>query len=277
MLCLELRIVKSFNVFIVFLTMVLISGSACYKNSDRTAFEIAKQNQLMDALTNFEIIGEGTDFLTIKIELPAPLSADSRFFVMALDESGFPLRKVSGYGYDPKLEGKNHYWFFLFLYAPQEWPEHLNRSKSLKFVYVENKVITAEKVLEYQKEWGGKNGPKVFDLPAPPDNISGFLLLKDYTFLARDEFRQPDGYYVEGTISGKNGRWSIFQALSDIKGQEPEPQFVLPSDWGWLELATGRTHSMREAISPQPPYVKGWWDGKGYFHPEPVKIFSKQE
>ena len=63
-----------------------------------------------------------------------------------------------------------------------------------------------------------------------------------------------------------------FVPTSDIQGQEPEPEVKLPTSQGWLELSTGRTHQMMEAIAPEKPYVNGWWDGKGYFHPQPVKI-----
>jgi len=38
----------------------------------------------------------------------------------------------------------------------------------------------------------------------------------------------------------------------------------MPADQDWLELRTGATHSMREAISSSPPYGEGWWDKKGY-------------
>ena len=258
-------------VLMIFLFMV----SACHKKPQETVSQVFDQAQILESFAGYEIIGEGSDFLTLKIDLPSPLPAGSKIYALAMDQAGSPLRKISGFSYDPKLEGRNHYWFFLFLYSPLPWPEHLGKSSYIKFVYLENGLKKAEKLIEHLKTWGEGDRPTIYDLPAPPDTIPGFIILKDYTFLAVGDFRQPDGYYVEGVISGKEGRWYSFEAKSEIKGSESEPEFRLPSDRGWLELKSGRTHGMQEAVAPQVPYVNGWWDGKGYFHPDPLKIFWK--
>jgi hypothetical protein len=56
--------------------------------------------------------------------------------------------------------------------------------------------------------------------------------------------------------------------------EETTPENLLSVDQGWLELATGRAHSMKEAIASKSPYVEGWWDAKGYFHPRPFQIWG---
>ena len=66
-----------------------------------------------------------------------------------------------------------------------------------------------------------------------------------------------------------------FQFNADILGETDSAlKNTLPVDNGWLELKTGSSHSMKDAVSPTAPYIKGWWDGKGYFHPRPLKIFG---
>ena len=137
------------------------------------------------------------------------------------------------------------------------------------------KKIELEQVVNISKIWNSGSTAKIFDLPVPPDHIPGFLLLDDYRFLAEGDLRKPRGYYVKGTIRGGDGRWTHFLASSDILG-ETDSAFkdTLPVGRGWLELKTGSSHSMKDAVSPTAPYVKGWWDGKGYFHPRPLKIFG---
>ncbi|GAJ19175.1 unnamed protein product [marine sediment metagenome] len=100
------------------------------------------------------------------------------------------------------------------------------------------------------------------------------MLLKDYTFLARGDYRKPKGYFVEGKAAGNKGQWTHFITLSNVLGEESESENIISIDQGWLELSTGRTHSMVEAVAPTPPYVKGWWDGKGYFHPKPARVYG---
>lgn len=260
---------------IKFLPLVFLFHVSCYQEkTGETVSPSMDMSKVEEAMEKWEIIGEGTDFLTVKIDLAKKLPSKFQIFGLALDEDGYPMRKLSGYTHNPQLKGKNHLWFYFFLYAPREWPDFLKESEYLKFIVVKEEQTVYEKVVTYQKSWGINGKPKIFDRPAPPDEIPGNLVLKDYTFLANGDFRAPQGYHVEGKIIGGNGRWDRFIVFSDIRGEEAQPEVVLPTDQGWLELETGRTHSMQEAISPSPPYVNGWWDGKGYFHPDPVKIFG---
>ena len=77
-----------------------------------------------------------------------------------------------------------------------------------------------EHVVKISKTWGSRDKAKIFDLPSPPDQIPGYLLLKDYRFLAEGDIRKPDGYYVKGAVIGRKGRWTHFTAASDILGEE---------------------------------------------------------
>lgn len=235
----------------------------------------SEKSQIIKSISEWEVIGEGTNFLTVKIDYPKNLSSAFQVYALILDKDKSPLRNVSGYSSNPQLEGKNHLWFYFFLYAPgQSLPFFLSDSRNIKFVWVIGGDVVLESVVEHHKTWGSKGKPEIFDLPSPPDQIPGYLVLKDYTFLAKGDFRKPEGYYVEGEITGSSGEWSHFIALSDIQGDEPEPDYILLTSQGWLELETGKTHSMQEAIAPSPPYVQGWWDGKGYFHPNPAKVYG---
>jgi hypothetical protein len=221
----------------------------------------------------WQVIGEGADFLTVKIDRPEKMPEDFEMAGLILDKDRTPLRKVSGYSFKPRLEGRNHLWFYFFLYSPREIPSRLRQSEYIKLICSRRGGVLADAELKYPKLWGaGPGETRIADLPAPPDRIRGFLVLKDYTFLAGGDSRKPDGYYVEGDIIGEKGRWERFHADSDIQGTEPAAEFKLPSGQGWLELETGRTHAMQEAVSPARPYVEGWWDGDGYFHPDPFEV-----
>lgn len=231
------------------------------------------ENQMVQALEGLEIIGEGTNFLTAKIDLPQALSSEFKISAVILDEEGYPMPKLSGYTHNPQLEGRNHLWFYFFMYAPGPLPQSWGKSGYVEFTVTRNQSTVLVKGVEHRKTWGAED-VRIFDLPSPPDEIPGYLILKDYTFLAQEDSRKPEGYYVEGKVAGRNGEWTHFVALSDIHGQEDEPEIKLETDRGWLELSTGKSHSMPEAVAPIPPYVKGWWDGKGYFHPEPIRVYG---
>jgi hypothetical protein len=263
------------KIIIVLPFFIFIFLLGCYEGKkENITQQSVNQNWISEAFDTWQVIGEGTEFLTIKIDLPQKLSIPIKLYALILDENGYPLRKVSGYTYDPQLEGRSHLWFYFFLYGPGPRSSLYNESKYIKFIYVEEDYVIKEKEVEYKKTWGAEEKAEIFDLPAPPEKISGYIILKDYTFLAKGDFRKPDGYYVEGEIIGDDGRWSYFVTQSGIKGAEEEPELILPVDRGWLELATGQTHSMPEAITPSPPYVKGWWDGKGCFHPDPLIVYG---
>jgi hypothetical protein len=227
------------------------------------------------AFKTMQIIGEGTDFLTVKCDIARSLSDRFNLYALVLDQDMHPLQKVSGYTYDPGIKDKNHLWFFFFLYEPGKFFHSSIKSQYIKFTVASKQKIEMEHVLRSSKTWGSRDKAKIFDLPSPPDQIPGYLLLKDYRFLAEGDIRKPDGYYVKGTVIGRKGRWTHFTGASDILGEEDSVlENILPVDIGWLELKTGSSHSMKDAVSPAEPYVKGWWDGKGYFHPRPVKIFD---
>lgn len=260
------------GLFMLFISLVYSGCSSKTKKAE--TLSLADQEQLAEVFERCEIIGEGTNFLTIKIDLTQTLSPGFKINALILDEDGYPMSKVSGYTHDPQLEGRNHLWFYFFLYAPGKRPAFLSKSGFIRFIVAQEDGTVLEKDVEHRKTWGSEEKARIFDLPSPPDEIPGYLVLKDYTFLARDDYRKPEGYYVEGKIIGKDGEWTHFMALSGIQGQEEEPEIKLETDRGWLELTTGKSHSMPEAIAPAPPYVQGWWDGKGYFHPDPVRVFG---
>jgi hypothetical protein len=222
-----------------------------------------------------QIIGEGTDFLTLKCDIDRSLSDKFNLYALVLDQSMLPLQKVSGYTFDPEIRDENHLWFFFFLYEPSKIFHSSLKSQYIKFSVVKEQKVEMEHVMRSSKTWGSRDKARIFDLPSPPDKIPGYLILRDYRFLAEGDIRKPDGYYVKGTVIGRKGRWTHFAAASDILGEEDSTiKNILPVDIGWLELKTGSSHSMKDAVSPVKPYVKGWWDGKGYFHPQPIKIFD---
>lgn len=265
---------KSRCCLFLILPVALVMLAKCNpEKSQKTAPASFDESQMIQALEGVEIIGEGTHFLTAKVDLPQTLSSEFNISAVILDKDGFPVSKLSGYTHDPQLEGRNHLWFYFFMYAPGPMPQSWGESGYIEFTVSRNGETVLEKGVEHRKTWGGGE-VRIFDLPSPPDEIPGYLVLKDYTFLAREDRRKPRGYYVEGKIIGRNGEWTHFIALSDVQGQEEEPEIKLETDRGWLELSTGKSHSMPEAVSPIPPYVNGWWDGKGFFHPDPARVFG---
>jgi hypothetical protein len=226
-------------------------------------------------------MGNGRNYLTIMVDLPQRLPDEYKLFALVLDRDRAPIRKISGFMFDPELKGKNHVWFYFFLYAPGMRRHELPRGAFpgaysgdyIKFILQKGNETVLEKVVERYDEWGSEKTPLIVNIPMPPPEIPGYLELKDYTFFAKGDYRKPAGYYVEGTLVGhNNGAWMYFTPTSDILGQEPEPEVKLPTSRGWMELSNGRTHQMMDGAAPVKPYVNGWWDGKGYFHPEPVKV-----
>jgi hypothetical protein len=272
---LELRtILKSISIYAsFFFLMGFITMCSLAKERQTQRLSSLDQSRMRQAFDKFQIIGEGTDFLTIKCDIPQTLTSAFRIYALLLDKDGYPLRKISGYTYNPKLKQRNHIWFYFFLYAPREAFPMPFESEHIKFIMVKGEKIELRYSVKNHKTWDAKKKAKIFDLPSPPDQIPGFLILKDYTFWAKEDFRKPRGYYVEGGITGRQGRWTHFIPLSNILGKEESAlENILAADQGWLELTNGSTHSLQEAVSPVKPYIEGWWDGKGYFHPRPVKI-----
>ncbi len=264
----------SFVVTVLFLTGFIFSCSL-FKGAGTDKFTSSNKNRFHQAFESYQIIGEGTNFLTVKCDISKSLSKRFNLYALVLDQDMLPLRKVSGYSYNPGIKGKNHLWFYFFLYDPVKTFHSAVTSHYIKFTVAKGEKIEMEHVVRSAKIWGSKGKVKIFDLPAPPDQIPGYLILKDYTFWAKGDLRKPGGYYVEGKAIGAQGQWTHFITTSDILGEETLAlKSILPTDVGWLELLDGSTHSMKEAVSPAEPYVEGWWDGKGYFHPRPVKIYG---
>ena len=258
----------------VFLPLVWLLSTCSLSRENSTGSRPTQDtHSIRQVFEDVQIIGEGTEFLTLKCDIPPALLSDRRLYALIIDEDGFPLSKISGYTYNPGLKGKNHIWFFFFLYDPRETPPYPKESKYVEFIVEKAGDREMERIVNLQKTWRAKEQNTIYDLPSPPDQIPGYLMLGDYTFLAQGDLRKPQGLYAEGKIVGQKGRWTHFVPLSDIKGDEElAPVPALAADQDWLELTTGAAHSMKEAVSPEEPYVEGFWDGKGYFHARPVKI-----
>jgi hypothetical protein len=225
------------------------------------------------AFSTWQVIGEGSRFLTVKIDLARERDHGAEISALVLDRDQAPLRHVTGYAFRPDIPARDHLWFFFLVYAPRDIPEQMRQSKFIRFCFENTAGVKVEKSVAYDKTWQTEDEAKIFDLPAPPAEVEGFLVLKDYAFLARGDLRKPDGYYVEGKIIGDRGSYTRFEVMSEIKGKEPKPEISLDAQRGWLELSTGATRAMQEAVAPVSPYVNGWWDGKGYFHPDPPVVY----
>ena len=186
------------SLFIVLSVSFLFFAGCRAKSTEEDVFHVINVDELTEAFEKYEIIGEGSHFLTVKIDLPQTLPSSFQAYAVILDEDGYPLPKVSGYTHDPRLKGKNHLWFHFFIYAPGDWPRFLSESGHIQFIVTKGDDVMVEKVVAHRKSWGGEDKAKIFDLPSPPDEIPGYMILKDYTFLAKDDYRKPQGYYVEG-------------------------------------------------------------------------------
>ncbi|MGD2269721.1 MAG: hypothetical protein PVI06_04920 [Desulfobacterales bacterium] len=256
------------------LMSVVLSCSHILGNGSGT-FSYTDKIQFGRAFEKLQIIGEGTEFLTIKCDISRSLLDRYNVYALVLDQDMQPLRKVSGFSVYPKIKAKNHLWFYFLRYQPGHMFHSSTRSQYIKFTVVAGKTVKLEHVVKSPKLWGSAKEVKIFDLPAPPDKTPGYLILKDYTFLAKGDIRKPEGYYVTGDVIGWRGRWTHFMATSNVLGRDDLVlKNILPTDQGWLELMTGATHSMKEAVSPVEPYVNGWWDAKGYFHPDNLKVYG---
>jgi hypothetical protein len=149
-------------------------------------------------------------------------------------------------------------------------PSHLRESHHLRFTLADEKQ-RIERTFAHMKTWESNNS-RIFDGPLPPDVISGLLILCDYVFWADGDPRKPAGPYVSARIHRSGGRRHRVEVVSDIKDVDEHPEIRIETARGWLELATGRSHSTQEAVTPASPYVEGWWDGKSCFHPDPKRL-----
>ncbi len=249
-------------------------GFRCAKDVAPSPTALNK-DQLKTVFDKFQVIGSGRHFLTIMVDLTQTLPEGSALYALLLDKDRMPIRKITGFFHDPKLKGKSHKWFYFLSYAPGSHKHALPRtatgknhgSSFIKFVMIKDKATIFSRTVKWLKEWNG-TGAMIADLPAPPDTVEGVLVLKDYTFIAKGDARKPNGFYVEGKLNGSKGKWTRFSPTLPlkVKGRQFAGDPGLAVDRGWLELSTGATHSMKEAVAPQKPYLEGWWDGKGYFH-----------
>jgi hypothetical protein len=249
--------------------------TSCY--SGRIAENKLRTAEVEAAFRSFKVEGVGPDFLTVRIDTPGKNfgEAEDRFFVQILDPAEEPLRHVTGFVVKSEQEGKPCLLAYSVLFDPREDPGREIRSEFIQLIWGKGKLVQLRLRLPLKKVWGEAEGEETaIRPPLPPDRISGSLALGDYTFLAAGDIRATEGFYVEGAIVGNGGRWTRFDPSSDnILGNEQPPQQVLQITRGWLELETGKTHAMQEAISPSPPYINGWWDRDGHFYPEPVRIY----
>jgi hypothetical protein len=273
--------------FLVVLSVIMMFSSCCPCKSDKNIQMkpgYIDDNLLEMIFEEFHVIGEGRNYMTVLINRPRQLGSEYSLYALALDSQRQPIRKISSFGMDPKIQDKRFYWFHFFLYAPgnhlRAFPKSgakgTRTSSYIQFVVKKGDEIIKEKIVKWEKEWANETQAPISDFPIPPDQIHGYLELGDYTFFAENDIRKPKGYYVTGQINGNEGKWTNFVPLSLVQGKvtKPEEGTLLKSDQGWLELSTGKNHSMKEAISPIAPYIKGWWDGKGYFNPEPLTIYG---
>jgi hypothetical protein len=215
----------------------------------------------------WQIIGEGVDFLVVRIDCPGSCPAVQNLSALALDADGLPVRRITGFPRQPQPARDGAVWFFFVLFDPYGSPAYLRQSRHLRFTLLD-KGRKIERTVDHAKTWRSEDR-RVIDGPLPPEVVSGRLVLCDYVFLADGDPRHPKGTYVSVRLHRSAERRHPIEVVSDLKGADEPPEIRIETDRGWLELATGRRHSMQEAVAPLPPYVEGWWDGKGCFHPEP--------
>ena len=163
----------------VCLMILLLTGQltscALFEGHGADKFTYSDKDRFIRAVKTFQIIGEGTDFLTVKCDVVRSLSDRFDLHALVLDQNRHPLRAVSGYTFDPKLKDKNHLWFFFFLYEPRKIFHSSITSQYIKFFVVKKERIEMEQVVRSSKTWGAKDSTKIFDLPSPPDQIPGVL------------------------------------------------------------------------------------------------------
>ena len=224
------------------------------------------------ALERWQIIGEGTDFLTVMVPVAPGDGAWSLTGAIA-DESGRPLTHVTALSWRQDETPPGHTWLSFVLYAPAMLPSALRTSHLIELTFEfsgEGGDEDISHIVEYRKVWGERPAT-VYDAPVPPSRIPGVMQLSDYTFKAADASHAARGPLVSGEIIGTDGGWNRFRLLEPTvlnKRNLSVEERGLVVEQGWLELATGRSYPMQAGRAPIAPYIAGWWDGKGVFHPE---------
>jgi len=265
----------SVSVVLFFSTLVSLSGCKGFTANTNSEVQAAtdflfRTERIEQAFANWQSIGEGSAFLTAQITLSPQQAEDAQVSALILDEDGMPLRHVTGFPIRSQAAPTDHLWFQFLLYAPQPLPLMLRKSAFIEFQFSNPPNLEIKRRVPFRKVWDAQRENRIYDRPIPDDEINGVMVLRDYTFLADGDPRQPSGLFVEGAILGDEGRWNSFLPMSAVKGNDVGSDQALETDRGWLELSTGSTHSMQEAVAPQSPYVEGWWDGKGMFHAAPM-------
>jgi hypothetical protein len=224
------------------------------------------------SLKQWQIIGEGSDFLTVMIQVPPAQAAQLELNGVVLDDQGFPLRHISAIAWASDQTPIGHKWLSFVVYAPSRLPEVLRMSSAVELTLHgapgQDTAVELVDRFAYRKNWGASVQPEIFDGPVPPEKIAGVVQLQDYTFIGPNHGRSVQGPVVAGYISGREGRWPMFVPTSNAIEGVALSSVGLIHERGWLELTQGETHADQEARAPSSPYVSGWWDGKGLFHPE---------
>lgn len=224
------------------------------------------------ALEQWQIIGEGTDFLTVMVPV-APGDEAWSLTGSVADESGRALTHVTALSWRQDETPPGHTWLSFVLYAPAMLPSTLRTSHVIQLTFKSNGDGGGEDVshmVNYRKVWGERPAT-VFDAPIPPPRIPGVIQLSDYTFKGSADSHAARGPLVSGEIIGTDGRWNRFRLAEPKVFNKLDPSIEergLVVEQGWLELATGRSYPMQAGRAPTTPYIAGWWDGKGAFHPE---------
>lgn len=228
---------------------------------------------LETTLSQWQVIGEGSDFVTIMVPVPAAESDHYLLQGVVLDEARRPVRQISAIAWASIDAPIGHKWLSFVQFRPDPSAVGALVSSDIELTLHSRRDQSKQVYLfAYAKSWGVPDQPEIYDAPIPPRDISGVLQLYDYSFIASDDAQLPLGRTVAGFITGENGRWSRFTPTSiDIEGEEMA-ESALEYDRGWMELLDGKTYSAQAARAPMSPYVRGWWDAKGVFHPSDVIV-----
>jgi hypothetical protein len=101
---------------------------------------------------------------------------------------------------------------------------------------------------------------------------SGWLDLGTRVFYARSETNFALGGYVRGRLDERN---DFILTSTQVEGPIEalsQKQAAARGTHGWLELSSLRFVASRPGLSPSFPYIEGYQDGRGEFHPTARKI-----
>ncbi len=223
------------------------------------------------ALEHWQVIGEGTDFITVLVTAPVDLTKRWSLKGRVLDAQGRSPGNITALAWGAEESPHGHLWLSFMLFTPPVSHDALRTSNKIELRF-ERRAGEVDRrpvihVLNYVKAWG-EQPHRIYDKPAPPDEIPGFLQLQDFTFFAADDVQIAQKPTLAGVISGSDGQWTEFKPTDTRFSQRDKPANGLAFEHGWLELSSGRTFSEQESQKPSGPHLRGWWDGKGIFHPQ---------